>query len=111
MKNSIAAGIMAVVLIAVGGTGFSIMNAKENVQNPSDYMQQRMSGSQMYQMMNSAGSRQVQNQGSTFEQMLPSLKKKYPGLSEGQLKSIYEKMGDANGACSNVQGMMGNPNL
>ena len=115
MKKNLAVGLFAIALIAAGGTGAYIANAKETTQDPIYFMQQKgMGQSQMTQMMNSSNSDQTQQlkqgQKSTFEQMLPYMKKMHPNLSDEQLKSLYESMHGPNGACDNAQDMMENTN-
>jgi hypothetical protein len=112
MKKNLVAGIFAVGLIAAGGTGFALANVKEKVQDPVFSMQQGMGNSQMTQMMQSVsnGGTQKQNDQSSFEQMLPYMKKMHPNLSDDQLKALYEQMMGSNGACGNGQGMMGTTN-
>jgi hypothetical protein len=107
MKKSLAAGLFAVGLIAAGVTGFALTNVKANSQDPAGAMLKGMGNSQMTQMMKSVNTNatQKQNDQSTFEQMLPFMKKMHPNLSDEQLKALYEQMMGPNGACSN--GMMG----
>lgn len=108
MKKNLVAGLFAVGLIVAGGTGFAMTNVK--AQDPANGMHQGMGNSQMTQMMNSVSTNgtQKQNDQSTFEQMLPFMKKMHPNLSNEQLKDLYEKMMGPNGACS--KGMMGTTN-
>jgi hypothetical protein len=114
MKKNLAAGLVAVGLIAAGGTGFMMGHAKENTQNPVYYMQQQgVAKGQMTQMMNTTNTNTSgaqllkQNPSISFEEMLPYMKKMHPDLSDAQLKALFEQMHGPNGACSNGQGMMG----
>ncbi len=121
MKKSLAAGLFAVGLMAAGVTGFALTNVKANSQDPAGAMLRGVGNSQMTQMMKSVNTNaaQKQNDQSTFEQMLPYMKKMHPNLSDEQLKSLYEQMMGPNGACSNAMkgttggngnGMMGTAN-
>lgn len=109
MKKNVMAGLVAAGLIIAGGTGFALENAKVKAQNTSYSMQQRMGNVQMMKSVSTDGT-QKQNDQSTFEQMLPYMKKMHPNLSDDQLKALYDKMMGPNGACSNGQGMMGTTN-
>jgi hypothetical protein len=115
MRKNIAAGVLVAGLIAAGGTGYYLGNAKVNNQ----VQPQTIRTSQVTPMMNTSNVQglqplvqkqdqtQNQNQNGTFEQMLPYMKKMHPNLSDDQLKALYDQMMGANGACNN---MMGNIN-
>lgn len=105
MKKNLVVGLMAIGLIAAGGTGLYFEKAKENSQGPIYYMQQGMGGAQMTNVTKTGTKWQTANQNSGFEQMLPYMRKMHPGLSDAQLKSLYESMHGPNGACmGNYQG-------
>jgi hypothetical protein len=113
MKKNIAAGFLVGGLIAAGGTGYYLGNANVN----SQVQPLTIRTSQVMPMMNTSNVQglqplvqkkdQTQNPNSTFEQMLPYMKKMHPNLSDDQLKALYDQMMGQNGACSN---MMGNIN-
>lgn len=113
MNKNVVAGLIAVGLIISGGTGLYAAYAKENASPAASMSPQMMGTPQMTQMMNStnidAMQKMMQNKNVTFEQMLPYMKKMHPGLSDEQLKALYNQMHGMNGStnCSNVQGMMG----
>lgn len=115
MNKNIVAGLSAAGLIISGGTGLYVAHAKENTTHSAVYMNQQGIGtSQMTQMMNSTNIEEMQkfmqSKNLTFDQLLPYMKKIHPGLSDEQLKALYEQMHGTNGSpsCANVQGMMGN---
>lgn len=112
MKKNLVAGLFAAGLIVVGGTGFAVAHSQGKTQDPVYFMQQGMGNGQTTQMMNSVSTNgnQKQNAQSSFEQMLPYMKKMHPNLSDDQLKSLYEQMMGSNGACSNSQGATGTTN-
>jgi hypothetical protein len=109
MKKSIVAGLFAAGLIVAGGTGFSVAHSQAKTQDPVYFMQQGMGNGQMMNSVSTNGN-QKQNSQSSFEQMLPYMKKMHPDLSDDQLKSLYEQMMGSNGACSNGQGATGTTN-
>jgi hypothetical protein len=117
MKKNLLTGLIAVGLITAGGTGFVMAKAQQKTQDPVYFMQQGMAQGQMTKMMNSANTSNKQleqSSDSAFEQMLPYMKKMHPGLSDEQLKALFEQMHGANGPCSNGnaegKGMMGKTN-
>lgn len=109
MKKNLVAVLFAAGLIVAGGTGFAVAHSQAKTQDPAYFMQQGMGNGQMTQMMNSVSTNgnQKQNSQSSFEQMLPYMKKMHPNLSDDQLKSLYEQMVGSNGACSNDHGTTG----
>lgn len=112
MKKYFGIGLLACSLIAAGGTGAYIEKVKDNTA-PASFMQQGMGSGKLAQMMNSANSNNIQplagnqqnnSQDNAFEQMLPYMKKMHPGLSDQQLKALYDEMMGPNGACSQMMG-------
>lgn len=118
MKKKIVAGLFAAGLVVAGGAGYYVGNTKMSEQSPVS-----LSNTQVTPMMNTTNTQglqqlvqkpnqnQNQDSNSTFEQMLPFMKKMHPNLSDKELKDLFDSMHGKNGSPScNPQAMMGNFN-
>jgi hypothetical protein len=111
MRKNLLTGLIAVGLIAAGGTGFAMAKVQQKTQDPVYFMQEQgMGQGQMTQMMNTTNqsntstNKSDQELNNAFEQMLPYMKEMHPNLTDDQLKALFEQMHGQNGPCSNAAG-------
>lgn len=111
MKKYIAGGVFAIGLILAGGTGYYFGNAHENATIDLFSLMDTGQVTPMMSTVNMSGIQQLvqkPTQNSTFEQMLPYMKKMHPNLSNKELKDLFDSMHGANGApsCSAMLGSL-----